>query len=291
MKPTGEYPFVNFEVKQFIGREGVDLLPLEGMGLLFRCMLRAWREGSVPSSHAALARLVGATEEQIDGLLPSLSTFYEEHEGRLIFPLVEGERVRVTKLIEDNTAKGHASAIKRAENKKHRAEIARNARERKKLNSGSNAVDTAVPPTITRSIPIPIPEPSLTTFPKTETNSAKIQAPSGTAWKSIGNVVEKMIIPGVREETGNGNGDFERFAQGLFFDLWPQGPYEWDTQRQPLIEQIEIFGKGNFNFALGKLKDKRRAGEPIIDEMRYLCGTAKAEYNKRKLCTKQKAAV
>jgi uncharacterized protein YdaU (DUF1376 family) len=271
VKPTGEYPFLSIEVKRFIGEEAVDLLPLDAFGLLTRCIFRAWREGSVPATAADLARLVGSTTNKIERLLPSVSAFYVEDNGRLTFPLVEKERERVTGMLADKSRAGTRSAQKRAEDKKKRAEYRRKLKEQKGVNTCSTGVATGEPHIHTGIHPHP--EPSLTTDPKTDPTGATIQYPAAPRGPLAAAVDSAMSNLGIEQESGNG---VERYAQSLFYMLWPHGEYSWEAEKDSLVSQMRKYKRGAYEYARVQLLEYRQEGKPFRDgELAYLNGIAR----------------
>jgi len=274
VKPTGEYRFLTLPVDQFIGREEIDLLPLDAMGLLTRCIFRAWRKGSVPAASADLARLVGSTQKKIEKLLPLISEFFIEEDARLIFPIIEAQRERVTKMVADKTHAGTVSAQKRLLRKTKREENASKRKALKDLNSRSTGVATVVGE-IEREREIEI-------SGNTDPEKAPLPSPKPASLKSpnAGAVDSAMRSLGIGDEPGNGH--IEEYARGMFYDLWPNGPYAWTAEKISLISAIRKYKRGSFNVAQSIWKEHKREGKRMGNELAYLVGIAREDWSNRK---------
>jgi uncharacterized protein YdaU (DUF1376 family) len=103
MEPNRKLWYLRIPAKEILSREDFLLLSLEAKGLLCHCILSAACNGSLPSAPSELARVVGASTDQVESLLPSIARFFYPRGGRLVCPMVEAERRRATDISKKNS--------------------------------------------------------------------------------------------------------------------------------------------------------------------------------------------
>ena len=62
----------------------------------------------------------------------------------------------------------------------------------------------------------------------------------------------------------------EREVQAWFLELWPHGPYDWEVEKTSLLSQVRTHGRGAYNIAIGILREDRRNGKGIQNEIAWL---------------------
>ena len=76
--------------------------------------------------------------------------------------------------------------------------------------------------------------------------------------------------------------ELEREVHLWFLELWPHGEYEWEGEKDSVLSQVRTNGRGPYDVARGMLKEDRRAGKRINNELAYLNGIAREQAKKLK---------
>ena len=74
--------------------------------------------------------------------------------------------------------------------------------------------------------------------------------------------------------------ELEREVHLWFLDLWPHGQYDWEAEKDSLLSQVRKNGQGAYNVARGMLKEDRRSGKRIHNELAFLNGIAREQAKK-----------
>jgi len=74
--------------------------------------------------------------------------------------------------------------------------------------------------------------------------------------------------------------ELEREVHLWFLELWPHGEYEWEGEKDSVLSQVRTHGRGPYNVARGMLKEDRRTGKRIDNELAYLNGIAREQAKK-----------
>jgi hypothetical protein len=82
---------------------------------------------------------------------------------------------------------------------------------------------------------------------------------------------------GGEQEDGD---DIERYAREMFSDLRLYELYRWNNEKASFISQVRKYGKGPFNTAAAQLKERKREGKRMDNELAYLIATASREFIK-----------
>jgi len=113
-------------------------------------------------------------------------------------------------------------------------------------------------------------------------------SPHDTTGPLAGSVDSAIVAFGIDNQSHNGNG-VERYAQTMFYALFPSGPYVWEDEKNSLIASVKKYGRGPFNVAAIQLEERRRERKRIENELGYLIGTARGECEKK--MSKHKASL
>jgi uncharacterized protein YdaU (DUF1376 family) len=106
-------PAFQFYVGDFLSDGNVGAMSLEECGAYIRLLCFCWREGSLPSHHKRLARLVGVPPGKFRRLWPAIVECFREQDGRLIHPRLEKERQKQADYRRRQSQAGKASAAAR----------------------------------------------------------------------------------------------------------------------------------------------------------------------------------
>lgn len=90
-----------------------DMAP-DAIGIYVRCLCHQWAKGFVPSDRAKVARITGATSEEIERVWPEVcAKFVESEPGKLINERMEVERQKLLANQERRAAAGKVGAAAR----------------------------------------------------------------------------------------------------------------------------------------------------------------------------------
>lgn len=107
-----EAPAFQEYAASMMARTDYRVLSLEGRGLLYTMRLECWVNGSLPSSPATLARVLGFTVEQIERALPEVAAFFTEQAGVIRCPELDDYREHLNDRRDRQAAGGRAGAAK-----------------------------------------------------------------------------------------------------------------------------------------------------------------------------------
>jgi hypothetical protein len=136
------------------------------------------------------------------------------------------------------------------------------------------------------------------TDPDSENVTQKEQpSPPGPAGAvDVKNLLRKAEEESDRRHGGNGDGDvtdepwnqvsqeteLELEVHRWFLELWPDGDYDWETEKDSLLSQVRIYKRGAYNVARIALLEKRKRGEWIENELAWMNDRAKRDSATRK---------
>jgi uncharacterized protein YdaU (DUF1376 family) len=90
-------PAFQFYPSDFLADENQIVMDLDEVGAYIRLIAVCWNEGSLPKDVRRLAKLCGATHEQMERIWPALEPCFEEcsqDAARLVHPRLERERLK-----------------------------------------------------------------------------------------------------------------------------------------------------------------------------------------------------
>lgn len=85
-------PAFQFYPKDFLADANVSAMSLVEVGAYIRLLSLCWLEGSLPTDHARLARMLGVSVGAFRKLWPAVSLCFREQDGRYIQPRLDRER-------------------------------------------------------------------------------------------------------------------------------------------------------------------------------------------------------
>lgn len=89
---SSKSPAFQYYPKDFLTDSNVLAMSLTEIGAYWKLISICWIDDSLPTSAAALARLVGIPQKHFARLWPALAPCFKEKNGRLIHPRLERER-------------------------------------------------------------------------------------------------------------------------------------------------------------------------------------------------------
>lgn len=107
-----EAPAFQEYAASMMARTDYRVMSLEARGLLFTMRLECWVNGSLPSSPATLARVLGFPVEQVIRALPEVDAFFHEEAGALRCPELDDYRAHLQDRRDRQAAGGRAGAAK-----------------------------------------------------------------------------------------------------------------------------------------------------------------------------------
>lgn len=112
-------PAFQFYAAEYLADEDVALMSLEEEGAYIRALAYCWREGSIPSDDAKLARLLKGASTTVLRVVTERFNQHPTELGRLVHPRLDKEREKQKIWREKSSEGGKKSANTRRINKLH----------------------------------------------------------------------------------------------------------------------------------------------------------------------------
>lgn len=108
-------PAFQFYPNDFLGDGKQAAMSLQECGLYIRLLCRCWNDGAIPDDAERLARMTGATPNEIKRIWPAVRTCFQDRgDGWFVHGRLDKERQKQTDYRRRQSDKGKASAANRA---------------------------------------------------------------------------------------------------------------------------------------------------------------------------------
>ena len=108
-------PYFECFASDWLAKESFRLATMQERGLLFSMLCQIWVSDSLPAPEAALSRLLGIDEVEVQGSLTErvLSFFETTNDGRLVCPELRDQKAGMLERRRERAAAGRKGGLKR----------------------------------------------------------------------------------------------------------------------------------------------------------------------------------